>query len=80
MDQWLRLLTPNAGGLGSIPSQGTRSHMLQLKVHTSQLKIPHATAKTWQSQINKLTETLSLLIYRVEIHINVPTYLYTFCV
>ena len=31
--QWLRLLAPNAGGPGSIPDQGTRSHMLQLKVH-----------------------------------------------
>ena len=29
--QWLRLLTPTARGLGSIPGQGTRSHMLQLK-------------------------------------------------
>ena len=25
--QWLRLCTPNAGGLGSIPGQGSRSHM-----------------------------------------------------
>ena len=25
--QWLRLRTPNGGGLGSIPGQGTRSHM-----------------------------------------------------
>ena len=31
--QWLRLYAPNAGGLFSIPSQGTRSHMLQLRVH-----------------------------------------------
>ena len=37
--------SPNAGGLGLIPGQGTRSHMLQIK-------IPHATTKTWQSQIN----------------------------
>ena len=29
--QWLSLWTPNAGGLGSIIDQGTRSHMLQLK-------------------------------------------------
>ena len=29
----------NAGGLGSIPGQGTRSHMLQLR-------IPNATTKT----------------------------------
>ena len=26
--QWLRLCEPNAGGPGSIPGQGTRSHML----------------------------------------------------
>ena len=26
----------NAGGLGSISGQGTRSHMLQLRVHTPQ--------------------------------------------
>ena len=29
--QWLRLRAPNAGGLGSIPGQGTRSRMPQLK-------------------------------------------------
>ena len=29
--QWLRLFTPNAGGLGLIPGQETRSHMLQLR-------------------------------------------------
>ncbi|TEA28488.1 hypothetical protein DBR06_SOUSAS2010115, partial [Sousa chinensis] len=40
--QWLRLCTPNAGGLGLIPRQGTRSHMPQLRVHVLQLKIPHA--------------------------------------
>ena len=27
MAQWLRLLAPNAGALGSIPGQGTRSHV-----------------------------------------------------
>ena len=27
MPQWIRLCAPNAGGLGSIPGQGTRSHM-----------------------------------------------------
>ena len=46
MVQGPRCHTPNAGGLGSIPSQGTRSHMLQLK-------ISHATAKIQHSQINK---------------------------
>ena len=29
--QWLRLSSPNVGGLGSIPGQGTRSSMPQLK-------------------------------------------------
>ena len=29
--QWLRLCAPNARGLGSIPGQGTRFHMPQLK-------------------------------------------------
>ena len=29
--QWLRLCSPSAGGLGLIPGQGTRSHMLQVK-------------------------------------------------
>ncbi|XP_070310792.1 EEF1A lysine methyltransferase 3 isoform X2 [Odocoileus virginianus] len=36
--QWLRLGAPNAGGLGSIPDQGTRSHMPKLRVRRSQLK------------------------------------------
>jgi len=40
--QWLRPRAPSAGGPGLIPSQGTRSHMLQLRVHMPQLKIPHA--------------------------------------
>ena len=31
MAQWLRLRAPNAGGPGSIPGQGTRSRMPQLK-------------------------------------------------
>ena len=46
MVSWLRLCAPNAGGLGSISGQGTRSH-------TPQLKIQHATTKTWHSQINQ---------------------------
>ena len=32
--QWLSLQTPNAGGLGLIPGQGTRSHTLLLTAHT----------------------------------------------
>ena len=29
--RWLRLGAPNVGGLGSIPGQGTRYHMPQLR-------------------------------------------------
>ena len=36
--QWLRLRAPNAGGPGSIPGQGTRSHMPQQRVHRPQLR------------------------------------------
>ena len=31
--QWLRLHVPNAGGPVSIPGQGTRARMLQLRAH-----------------------------------------------
>ena len=44
--QGLTLHAPNAGAPGSIPGQGTRSHMLQLK-------ILHAATKTQCSQIHK---------------------------
>ena len=40
--QWLRFHAPNAGGLGSIPDQGTRSYMLQLRVHMLQKILPAA--------------------------------------
>ena len=36
--QWLRLRALNAGGLGSIPGQETRSHMTQLRVCIPQLR------------------------------------------
>ena len=35
--QWLMLWAPNAGGPGSIPGEGTRSHMLQLRPQSSQI-------------------------------------------
>ena len=44
MVQWPRVCDLSEGGLGSIPGQGTRSHMLQLK-------IAHATAKSQHHQI-----------------------------
>ena len=45
--QWVRLHTPNAGGPGSIPGQGTRSlmHAATKSSHAS-TKIPHAAAKS----------------------------------
>ncbi|TEA35790.1 hypothetical protein DBR06_SOUSAS1110153, partial [Sousa chinensis] len=36
--QWLRLHAPNAGGPGSIPGQGTRSCMPQLRSHMPKLR------------------------------------------
>ena len=45
MAQWLRLHTPNVEGLGSIPDQRTRSHILQLRVHMLQLKTSNVTTK-----------------------------------
>ena len=47
MAEWLRLCASSAGGMGLIPGQGTRSHLLQLK-------ILHAATKAWCSQINSL--------------------------
>ena len=44
--QWLTPHAPKAGGPGSIPDQGTRSHMLQLRVLMPQLK-------TWCRQVKK---------------------------
>ena len=49
-----KLCAPNAGGPGLIPSLATRSHILQLRVCMSQLKIPSAAIKIRYSQINKL--------------------------
>ena len=49
--QWLRLCTPNAGGLDSTPGQGIRSHMLQLSVRRPQLK--NCTCWSWRSHMLK---------------------------
>ena len=46
-------LPHSSGSLGSIPSQGTRPHMLQLRVPRPQLKILPAATETLSSQINK---------------------------
>ena len=37
--QWLRLPAPIAGSEGSIPGQRTRSHMLQLKIPHTELRL-----------------------------------------
>ena len=56
--QWVRLHTPNAGGLGSIPGQGTRSHMhAATKSSHASTKEPPATTKTRYNQIDKYTHT-----------------------
>ena len=41
----LKLQAPSAVGPGSIPGQGTRAHMLQLKIQHSATKIPNAVIK-----------------------------------
>ena len=46
MVQWLKLHTPNTGGLSSIPGQGTKSHMPQPRVLVMQVKISHGATKT----------------------------------
>ena len=51
--QWLRLHAPNAGGPGSVPSQGTRLLMLQLRAHMLRLKILHAAAKMPSAQCSQ---------------------------
>ena len=35
--QWVRLRAPNAGGPGSIPGQGTRSRMPQLRASAAKI-------------------------------------------
>ena len=50
--QWLGPCSLNAGGPGSIPSQGTRSHMPQRTICLLQLKIPYAATKTQRKEIN----------------------------
>ena len=42
-----------AGGPGPIAGQGAKSHKPQLRVSMPQLKIPQATTKIQQNQINK---------------------------
>ena len=52
--QWVRLHAPNAGGLGSTPGGGTRSHMhaATKSLHAATKKILCATTKSW-CRLNK---------------------------
>ena len=51
--QWVRFRAPKAGGPGSIPGRGTRSHMCAAtKSPHATTKIPRSAAKTWCSQNN----------------------------
>ena len=52
--QRLRLHGPNAGSLASIPGQGMRSLMLQLRAHTLQLKDPSCYNKERRSRVLQL--------------------------
>ena len=56
LNQWLRFHAPSAGGPGSVPGQGTRSHMPQRK-----LKIPCVSTKTQHRQINIFLKNKSIL-------------------
>ena len=53
--QWLRLRAPNAGDPGSIPGQGTRSHM-HAATDGSHATTKEPTTKTQHNQINKLNK------------------------
>ena len=62
MVQWLRLHTLNAGALSSNPAQGTRSYMLQLRVHMPQLKISRAAMKMQEPQHCQINNVFFFLI------------------
>ena len=52
--QWVRLRAPSTQGPSSMPGQGTRSRMLQLRSLHAAAKSSHAATKTQRSQ-NKQT-------------------------
>ena len=47
--QWLKLHNPKAEGLGSIPGQGTKSHIPQLTVSPSPSLVAHI-GKNWPAK------------------------------
>ena len=62
--QWLRFCAPNAGGLGLIPGQGTRFHMLQLRSCVPQLR-PGTAKKNIYIYIYVYTVTLVCSYYHI---------------
>ena len=52
--KWLSLHAPNAGGLGSIPGQGTRTHMPQRSCE----QLRSGAANKYFKIVNKLNELL----------------------
>ena len=50
MVQWLKLCTSNAQGTGSIPGQGTRSHMLHCVAKKRELNQLKLKKKKYQNQ------------------------------
>ena len=68
MVQWLRLCAPSAGCPGLIPSQGTRSHMLQLKISSAETKIPHCQINCKKKVAIKKEEEEVVLLTNVSGH------------
>ena len=69
MVHWLRLYAPNAGGLGSIPGKGTRSHMSQLRVCMMQLRPGGAKLNKYIFfKNNKMQQCLEIKNIMVKVH------------
>ena len=63
MVHWLRLHAPNAGDSGSIPGQGTRARMMQLKIPHAATKISRTATKTQHGQKKKKKKYIYIYIY-----------------
>ena len=68
--QWLRLCPPNARGLGAIPGEGTRSHILQLRVNMPKLRpsLPQLKVKEESEKVG-----LKLNVQKTKIMASGPT-------
>ena len=64
--QWIRLCTPNTGGPGSIPGQGTRFHMLQLKILKVATKTRHSQIKKKKKRKEKKRGTAKIIHMSLE--------------